>query len=191
MLHKPATHTRLVQKSPSCRFPINWQWNPFPILCPGFKENLLQRPSCRSKNGGSVYLSFSEMLKSSIPCSQATNMMTALHHLLSHTSEAGSANWNTIDIVRYSRITGLNRRANEVALLPHMLDGVWTPRFQSGDGGSLLHEPFCLLVSGSSNLRGQFWIGQRQVGKTSLETKRWRNVLQRLVCCWQLWLSTK
>lgn len=35
-----------------------------------------------------------------------------------------------------------------------MLDGVWTPRFQSGDGGSLLHEPFCLLVSGSSHLRG-------------------------------------
>lgn len=74
-----------------------------------------------------------------------------------------------------------------------MLDDVWTPKFQSEDGGSLLHEPFWLLVSGSSNLRGQFWIGQREVGKTSLETKRWRNVLQiqRLVCCWQLGLSTK
>lgn len=44
-----------------------------------------------------------------------------------------------------------------------MLDDVWTPKFQSGDGGSLLHEPFWLLVSGSSNLRGQFWIGQREV----------------------------
>lgn len=37
------------------------------------------------------------------------------------------------------RTAGTNRTTDEVAFLPHLPEGAWAPRFQSENGGSLLH----------------------------------------------------
>lgn len=70
------------------------------------------------------------------------------------------------------------RRTNKVAFLPDELDGIWTLRFQFGDGESPTTRPIWSLVFDLNNLRGQLWIRQKEVGKTIWEPGRWMNILE-------------